>query len=378
MFALINLHIMDILNLILHNFVAFVLIISVIVFIHEFGHYFVAKKCGVKIDVFSIGFGKEIFGWNDKSGTRWKLSLLPFGGYVKMFGDKNAASVADEKELQKMSEDEKKSSFYFQNVYKRIAIVSAGPIANFLLCILLLTVIFKVQGLTKVLPIIDQIQENSAASEAGIKVGDKILVVNDKEIKEFDELRMIVLTNGEKPLEIVLQRGEEIIDVNLVPKIALSKNIFGDEQKTPLIGVGAGQFEYQKLGLANSFIKANVETYNLSIAILKAIGELVTGQRSIKELSGPVKIAEYSGKSMSQGFMVVLWFMAMISVNLGVANLLPIPALDGGHLFYYIIEAVRGKPLPEKVQMVGFQFGFAVLISLMIFTTSNDIYNLFK
>lgn len=367
---------MDILNLILNNFLAFILIISVIVFIHEFGHYFVAKKCGVKVEEFSIGFGREIFGWNDKSGTRWKFSLLPFGGYVRMFGDRNAASVADAEEIAKMSAEDKKVSFYFQNVYKRIAVVAAGPIANFLLCILLLTVIFKVQGITKVLPIIDQVQENSAAAVAGIMIGDRILQVNDKKIKEFDELREHVVTNGEKPLNIVLQRGEEIKEVNLVPKIALSKNIFGDEQKTPLIGVGAGQFEYQKLNLGQAFIKANVETYNLSTAILKAIGELVTGQRSIKELSGPVKIAEYSGKSFSQGLMVVLWFMAMISVNLGVANLLPIPALDGGHLFYYLIEAVRGKPLPEKIQIIGFQAGFAVLITLMMFTTYNDIHNL--
>jgi regulator of sigma E protease len=175
-----------------------------------------------------------------------------------------------------------------------------------------------------------------------------------------------------------LQRNGKELDINLTPKMAISKNIFGDETKVPLIGVGASQFEYTKLNIGSAFIHANVETYNLSIAVVKAIGQLITGQRSISELSGPVKIAEYSGKSMSQGLMVVLWFMAMISVNLGVANLLPIPALDGGHLFYYIIEAIRGKPLPEKVQMIGFQFGFAILISLMAFTTYNDIHNLFK
>jgi regulator of sigma E protease len=186
------------------------------------------------------------------------------------------------------------------------------------------------------------------------------------------------MESGENPLKIVLKRGEELVNIELIAKMSVTKNIFGDEHKVPLIGIGATQFEYTKLNLGSSFVHANIETYNLSIAVVKAIGELITGQRSIKELSGPVKIAEYSGKSMSQGLMVVLWFMAMISVNLGVANLLPIPALDGGHLFYYIIEVLRGKPLPEKVQMVGFQFGFAVLISLMIFTTSNDIYNLFQ
>ncbi|MFT6220200.1 MAG: regulator of sigma E protease [Myxococcota bacterium] len=334
--------------------------------------------CGVKVEEFSIGFGKELFGWNDKSGTRWKFSLLPFGGYVKMFGDKNPASVFNGEQEELMSDEDKKVSFYFQNVYKRIAIVCAGPIANFLLCIVLLTVIFRAQGLTHVLPIVDQVQEDSAAFEAGIIVGDKILDINDNKIDDFEQIRKIVMESGENPLKIVLKRGEELVNIELIAKMSVTKNIFGDEHKVPLIGIGATQFEYTKLNLGSSFVHANIETYNLSIAVVKAIGELITGQRSIKELSGPVKIAEYSGKSMSQGLMVVLWFMAMISVNLGVANLLPIPALDGGHLFYYIIEVLRGKPLPEKVQMVGFQFGFAVLISLMIFTTSNDIYNLFQ
>ena len=368
---------MIILNLILHNLFAFVVILSTIVFIHEFGHYFVAKICGVKVEEFSIGFGKELFGFNDKSGTRWKFSLLPFGGYVKMFGDKNPSSIVDGEQMKKMTASEKKVSFYFQNVYKRIAIVCSGPIANFLLCIVLLTIIFKVQGLTKILPIIDQVQELSSAKEAGLLVGDKVLKINDVEIADFDQLRQIVLANGEKQMQMVLQRNEKIINVDLAPKISISKNIFGDDQKTPLIGIGASQAEYTKLGITQSFLQANVETYKLSVAITKAIGELITGKRSIKELSGPVKIAEYSGKSMSEGLMMVLWFMAMISVNLGVANLLPIPVLDGGHLFYYIIEAIRGKPLPEKVQMIGFQAGFAVLITLMIFTTYNDIYNLF-
>jgi regulator of sigma E protease len=369
---------MAILNLVLHNLFAFIVILSAIVFIHEFGHYIVAKMCKVKIEEFSIGFGKEIFGFNDKSGTRWKFAILPFGGYVKMFGDKNPASIADNDRLLQMSEADKKVSFYFKNVWQRIAIVAAGPIANFLLCILLLTVIFKVQGLTKILPIVDQVQEKSAAAQSGIMVGDKILKINDITIADFDQLRQIVSQNGEKEISIELQRSEKILQINLVPKMSVSKNIFGEEQKTPLIGIGASQFEYTKLGLGRAFIHANIETYNLGTAIAKAIGELITGKRSVKELSGPVKIAEYSGKSMDAGFMMVLWFMAMISVNLGVANLLPIPVLDGGHLFYYIIEAIKGKPLPQKAQEAGFQLGFAILICLMIFTTYNDIYNLFQ
>ena len=369
---------MIILNLILHNLFAFIIILSIIVFIHEFGHYIVAKLCGVKVEQFSIGFGKEIFGFNDKSGTRWKFSLLPLGGYVKMFGDRNPASVVDDDAIKNMSEEDKKISFYFQNVWKRIAIVSAGPIANFLLCILLLTVIFKVQGLTKVLPIIDKVQEKSSAEQAGILVGDKILKINNTIIFDFTQLRQIIIQNGEKEMQVEIQRKEKVVNISLAPKMTISKNIFGEEHKTPLIGVSANQFEYSELNITQSFINANIETYKLGTAVLKAVGELITGTRSIKELSGPVKIAEYSGKSMDGGFLMVLWFMAMISVNLGVANLLPIPVLDGGHLFYYIIEAIKGKPLPQKIQNAGFQIGFSFLITLMIFTTYNDIHKIFN
>jgi regulator of sigma E protease len=369
---------MDILNLITHNLLSFVVILSVIVFIHEFGHYFVARLCGVKIEEFAIGFGKELFGRNDKHGTRWKFCLLPFGGYVKMFGDQNPASVPDSEKIKTLTENEKKQSLYFQNVYKRIAIVSAGPIANFLLCILLLTVIFRVQGLTTILPIVSEVKQESAAQKAGILAGDKILKINQHKIENFNQIRSITAQEGKKEMQLNILRDGQIIKINLTPKIATSKNVFGEEQKMPLIGIGASQFEYQKLALPQAFINANVETYNLSIAIFKAIGQLITGQRSIKDLGGPVKIAQYSGQSTSAGFIMVLWFMAMISVNLGVANLLPIPVLDGGHLFYYIIEAIRGKPLPEKVQSLGFQMGFVFLISLMMFTTINDISQIFN
>lgn len=368
---------MNIAYLIAHNLFSFIVILSIIVFIHEFGHYFVAKICGVKIQEFSIGFGKELFGINDKSGTRWKFCLLPFGGYVRMFGDKNPASIADKDSIKHFSSAEKKISFYFQNVYKRIAIVSAGPIANFLLAIFLLTIVLKVQGLTKVLPIVDQVAQNSAAGAAGIKINDRILKINNQAIEDFDQVREMVITNGEKSLQFLISRDNQNLTINITPKISLSKNIFGEEQKMPLVGIGASKFEYKKLNLGQAFIRANIETYHLSYQVLKGVGELIVGERSIKELGGPVKIAEYSGKSMTAGIMMVLWFMAMISVNLGVANLLPIPVLDGGHLFYYIVEVLKGRPLPEKVQNVGFQFGFAVLASLMIFTTFNDIYHIF-
>ena len=369
---------MELLSLISHNLISFIVILSVIVFIHEFGHYFVARKCGVKIDEFAIGFGKELIGFNDKNGTRWKFCLLPFGGYVKMFGDRNPASIVDKDKIKKMTAAEKKVSFYYQNVYKRMAIVLAGPMANFILAVLLLTIIFRVQGMTVVLPIVDDLVETGAAKEAGLKIGDKITKINNKKIKNFSELQQIVSISADEELEIFIQRNNKELSFNVTPKSLTSKDFFGNDVKIGMIGVQSGQYEYTKLGTFDSFTRANIETYNISTAVLGALRDLIIGKRSIKELGGPVKIAQYSGKSVSMGIMVVIWFIAMISINLGVLNLLPLPILDGGHFLYYVIEAMKGKPLSEKSQQLGFQFGFAIVLTLMLFTTYNDIMGLFN
>jgi regulator of sigma E protease len=364
---------MSVVNLIIHNLLSFVVILTIIVFIHEFGHYYVARLCGIKVEEFSIGFGKELFGFNDKKNTRWKFCVLPFGGYVKMFGDRNPASIADGEKLKSFTAEEKKISFYFQNVYKRMAVVLAGPVANFILTILIFTAIFKIQGFTTVLPVIDKVVENSSAFEAGIKSGDIITKIDETEIKNFDQVRQIVSKNNGKSLRMEILRNNQKISVNVTPKISMSKDLFGNDVKVAMVGISTSKTEFHKLNLGAAFVKANQETYNISIEILKALGELITGKRSFKELGGPVKIAEYSGKSMNMGVIMVLWFIAMISVNLGVINLLPLPVLDGGHMFYYIIEMIRGKALPERIQQYGFAFGTVILLMLMLFTTLNDL-----
>lgn len=365
-------------QLIIHNLFSFIAIISLIVFIHEFGHFFVARLCGVKVEEFSIGFGKKLFSWRDKKDTQWKFCLLPFGGYVKMFGDRNAASMPDSSAIAEMSDADKKLSFVGKNVWQRMAIVSAGPIANFLLAIFIFTILFKINGVTKVLPIVDEVIANSAAFEAGVKKGDQVVAINEKEISQFDEIRMAVMSAKEQQLTFKIKRGEEFLELKIAPKIEVRKDFFGDEVEIATLGVSAATIDHKKINLAESFVHANKETYNISVAVLKAAGELITGQRSVKELGGPIKIAKYSGKTVEMGMLVVAWFMAMISINLGVMNLLPIPALDGGHLFYYIIEAIRGKPLSQKTQQIGFRFGFSLLISLMIFTTLNDVWQLWR
>lgn len=370
---------MDLAALILHNLFSFIFIISLIVFIHEFGHFYVARLCGVKVDQFAIGFGKELFGFNDKHGTRWKFCLVPMGGYVKMFGDRNAASIADDEAIAKMTAQEKKVSFIAKNVYQRMAIVAAGPIANFILAILIFTFMFSIKGENRVLPIIEEVLEGSAAFESGLKKGDEVLLIGDQKIGDFSELAGIVSSSkAGDVLQFKVKRQDQILDLKVAPKIQLRKDVFGEEVKIPTVGITASQVVTKELNIYQSFIKANQETYNISAAIFRAIGELVTGKRSVKELGGPVKIAKYSGKTVSAGFWMIIWFMAMISINLGVMNLLPVPVLDGGHLFYYLVEMVKGKPLPKSVQDFGYKIGFSLVLTLMIFTTFNDVVGLFN
>ncbi len=364
-------------QLIFHNLFSFIFIISFIVFIHEFGHFYVARLCGVKVDEFAIGFGKKLLGFTDKKGTLWKFCLWPFGGYVKMHGDRNGASMPDSEAIAEMSLEEKQKSFVGKNVYQRMAIVVAGPVANFLLAILLFTFLFRINGLATVLPIVDEVIENSAALEAGLKKGDEIIAINGNEISDFNQVRELVIGSVSQELIFKIKRSEKVFEIKIAPKIQTRKDFFGDDVEIKTLGVSASITSHQDLNLAQSFIEANKETYRTSIAIFKAIGELISGQRSIKELGGPIKIAQYSGKTVSMGVIAVIWFMAMISLNLGVMNLLPIPVLDGGHLFFYIFEAIRRKPLSQKTQQVGFRIGLSLVLSLMIFTTLNDVMRIF-
>ncbi len=356
-----------------HNIFSFVFILSAIVFIHEYGHYWVAKKCGVKIESFSIGFGKEIFGWNDKSGTRWKVSYIPLGGYVKMYGDENAASTPDKKKLKKMTEEERRISFHTQALWKRFLIVLAGPAANYIFAIIVIAIFFSVYGKPFTAPIVSGVQKDSAAETVGLQIGDKIISVDGDKVKSFEQIKGIVSLHPDIEIELSYEREGKVIETNITPKKQSSKDIFGDEVEIGLIGISSEKMEYRKLtpmqGVHNSFL----EVYDLSAKTLQALGQIVTGQRSSDQISGILRIADYSGKSVEQGIRVVVWFMAILSVNLGLVNLFPIPMLDGGHLLLYIIEGVRGKPMSDKAQDYLFKFGFALLIALMLFATFNDL-----
>jgi regulator of sigma E protease len=367
---------MALVQLILQNFFSFILIISVIVFVHEFGHFFVARFCGVKVDEFALGFGKKLIGFRDKKGTEWKFCLLPFGGYVKMYGDRNGASMPDLEAIAKMSPEDRQISFVAKTVYQRMAIVAAGPAANFILAIFLFTFLFKLNGLNTVAPVVDEVLPQSAAMEAGLKKDDRILVVDGKKIKTFDEMREVVVSGLKDEVNFTIQRANKIIELKIAPKIQLRKDFFGEDVKIRTLGISASQVLHTDLSLWQSFRYANSETYRVSISIFKTLGELITGKRSVEELGGPIKIAKYSGKTFEMGISAVVWFMAMISINLGAMNLLPIPVLDGGHLFFYFFEAIFKKPLSQKTQQIGFKIGLGLILALMIFTTFNDIRNL--
>lgn len=371
---------MNLVFIILQNFLAFVLILSVLVFIHEYGHYLGCKICGVKVDSFSIGMGKEIWGWSDKNGVRWKISMLPFGGYLKMFGDEDMASgKADKEILNKLTEEEKKVSFYFQNVYKKFLIVFFGPLFNLIFAVLLLTIVTRVNGISNTKPIVNFVVENSPAYVAGIKEGDEIITINNKKISDFNDIMTIVAINNLSPLKIDLIRNNSTLSFTVEPKITKSKDIFGNEIETPAIGIGSNvkSSDTKKVGLFQSFIEANKNVYKICKSTLIVLGQMLTGNRGADGLGGPLKIAKYSAQSFSGGIIMVLYFMAMISANLGLMNLLPIPVLDGGHLMFFIIEIIFKKPIPEKIQEKLLQGGFAILIAIMVFATFNDIKGFF-
>lgn len=363
----------SIINFVSHYLIAFIFIISFIVFIHEFGHFWVARLCGVKIESFSIGFGKELFGWNDKHGTRWMFSLIPLGGYVKMFGDSDAASTPDKGKLKELSEEDKKQAFYYKPLYQRFLIVLAGPLFNYILAAIILFVFFFSYGRPITKPVISKLVENGVAQKIGLQEGDKILEVDNHKISSFEDLKGIVSMHPNIEIELKYKRKNEVIETKITPESQVTTDIFGNKVEAGIIGVISDKVDYKKMNLTESASYAVYQCYDLSAKTLEAIGQMITGQRPADQISGILRIADYSAKSVEQGFRTVLWFIAILSLNLGLVNLFPVPMLDGGHLFFYIIEGLRGKPISEKIQDYLFRFGFALLVTLMLFATFNDL-----
>lgn len=367
---------MDWLPDVVHHTLWFLFIISVIVFVHEFGHYLVARLCGVRIETFSLGFGKELWGKNDRHGTRWKVSALPLGGYVKMFGDADPASNPDADKLDAMTDAQRKEAFHCKPLPQKAAIVFAGPLFNFVFAILVLTGFFTFVGYLQTLPIAGAFLENSAAQEAGVELGDRFVEIEGRTIRTFGDIQSVIRLHPGMPVEAKVQRGEELITLTITPKVHEMHDLLGETVRVGLIGVSSKDVIYEKLPLPEAFAQSFRSTYQICSDTLKAMGQMITGKRGFEELGGPIRIAQYSGESARKGWETMLWFMAMLSINLGLINLFPIPMLDGGHLAFYMLEAVRGRPMAVKFQEYSLRFGFALLVTLMVFVTLNDILRL--
>ena len=364
----------------LHNglsyIVPFLVILTVLVFVHEFGHYLIARWNGVRVEVFSIGFGPEVFGWWDRAGTRWKFSTIPLGGYVKMFGDSDASSGRPAPGLARLAQAERDVSFHYKRLGQRSAIVAAGPAANFLFAIVVLAILFMTYGQPFTPAEVGQVQPDSAAEQAGIQPGDTILSINGRTVQRFEDVQQTVRLNPGVPMAIVVRRDGRELALDVTPARTELTDRFGNHYQIGLLGIARSGMEYVKRDPATALLQAGTETWDLSAATLKAIWQIVIGTRATDELGGPLRIAQMSGEVAQGGVVAVLWFMAVLSINLGLINLFPVPVLDGGHLLFYAAEAVRGKPLGQRAREYGFRIGLALVLTLMVFATWNDLVHL--
>ena len=352
----------------------FLILLTVLVFVHEMGHYFVARYCGVRVEVFSIGFGPEIYGWNGSDGTRWRFSAIPIGGYVKMFGEQPGGPGRDG-DGPTLSAAERAESFAAKTLGQRAAIVFAGPFANFLFAVVMLAGMFMVIGQPFTPADISAVEPNSAAERAGLKPGDVFASINGTEIDRFEQVVSIVRMAPGQPLEIkILRDGREIV-LDAIAGIHERQDRFGNTQTIGRLGVrrGGGDRILVRHDPATAVWRASVETVMLSGQILDFVWQMINGTRTTKELGGPIRIAQISSDMWQLGFASMIMFAVALSINLGLLNLFPIPMLDGGHLFFYLFEAIRGKPLGERAQEYGFRIGIVMVLGLMVFATWNDL-----
>lgn len=351
---------------------AFLLVIGPLIFVHELGHYLVARWFGVKSETFSIGFGREIFGWTDKRGTRWKVGWMPLGGYVKFKGDMNPASVADPEWL-KLPPAQRAETFQGKKVWQRFLIVLAGPGINFLVAILIFVGLFAAVGHPRTPPVVGEVMPGSAAAAAGLRQGDVIASVAGREVRRFQDVQRIVVLRPGEPLRVDFLRDGRPMTVTATPRVDIERDRFGNEFRRGLLGFTPGAPTTDRLPWHELPGAAVGQTMNTVVMMVETLGQVVSGRRSIKEMGGPLKIAQFSGQQATLGFAAFLVFVALVSINLGFINLLPIPMLDGGHLLFYAIEGARRKPLKPETQEWAFRTGLAALLALMIFVTFNDL-----
>jgi regulator of sigma E protease len=355
----------------------FLFVLTIVVFIHELGHFLVGRWCGVDVKVFSIGFGREIYGFDDKHGTRWRIALIPLGGYVKFAGDADGASTPDHGEVQRMTPEERERSFPAQSVAERAAIVAAGPIANFLLAIFIFAATVFVFGKPVLIPRVDQVVAGSAAERAGLKTGDLVVEIDGQPIKSFNEMQRAISARPDETFSLTIERAGAMLTVPVTPALVETESPVG-KQKIGVIGVQASRkaedWTVRHFGAIEALSNGVSETWYVVVRTYDYIGKLLSGRESTDQLSGPIRIAQVSGLVASDGGLLALINLAAIlSVSIGLMNLFPVPMLDGGHLMFYLVEALRGRPLSERAQEIGFRVGLGLVLMLMLFVTWNDI-----
>ncbi len=351
----------------------FLVVLTPIVFIHEFGHYWVARRAGVRVEVFAVGFGKELFGYTDKVGTRWKFCLIPFGGYVKMFGQ---SDLGPDEEGEGQTEDEKSVSFFHKKLYQKAAIVAAGPVANLVFAIAVFAVLFATWGQAFTPARVAEVVPGSAAEAAGLQADDLIIEVAGRDIQRFEEIQQLIRIHPGLPVTMTVERAGTEVPLVATPTVRIDDDGLGETVEIGVLGViGAGR-EFTRHGPISSITQAFRETGRLVSVTGTALGQIISGERGADELGGPVRIAQMSNSAASAGVLNLVVFAAFLSINLGLINLLPIPLLDGGHLLFYAYEFVMRRPPGQRMQEVGFKIGLAFVLGLMVFATFNDLVRL--
>ncbi len=351
---------------------AFLVVFTVVVFVHEFGHYWVARRCGVRVVVFSIGFGRELFGWTDTAGTRWRVSLVPLGGYVRFFGDADPSSRLSP-HLEHVTEDDRAVSFHHKTLLQRSAIVAAGPAANFVLSVVLLATLFVVAGRPVTPAVVHEVLPGGAAEAAGFRSGDRIVEIDGTRIDTFEEMRDIVMLNPEVAMTVALLRDRDRLELTVTPQAHEETDSLGNVHRVGLIGIRVNEIVHTRLDPFSAVVSAVADTWALVGRNLVGLGQIVAGSRDASELGGPILIAQMSGQVAEAGLFAVINFIVLLSAMLGLINLFPIPLLDGGHLAFYAAEAIRGRPLGARAQEYGYIFGFVVVVALMLLVTYNDL-----
>ncbi len=360
--------------------IPFLFVLTVVVFFHELGHFLVARWAGVKVLTFSLGFGPELAGFNDRHGTRWKLSAIPLGGYVKFFGDESEASTPSADALSRMNADERSYSFHHKKVAPRAAIVAAGPIANFLLAIVIFSVMFMFLGKPSTTARVDSIQAGSAAAAAGFQPGDIIAAIDGQSIDSFSDMQRVVSTKAGQKLTFDVKRDSATLKITATPELREMKDAFGNVHRLGVLGISrantAGDAVTQPVSPPTAVWLGIKETWFVIDRTFSYIGGVFTGREAADQVGGPIRIAQISGQVATIGFAALVHLAAVLSISIGLLNLFPVPLLDGGHLLFYAVEAIRGKPLSERAQEVGFRIGLGLVLMLMVFATYNDFKHL--